>query len=42
MERVRDEFRLAMEAIEAAMGERIEEDVILGTGIVGGFGAGWS
>ena len=45
MEGVRDEFRLAMEAIEAieaATGERIDEDVILGTGIFGGFGTGWS
>jgi hypothetical protein len=42
MEGVCDEFRLAMEAIEAGTGERIDEDLILGTGIIGGFGAGWS
>jgi hypothetical protein len=42
MEGVCDEFRVAMEAIEATTCERIDEDVILDAGMFGGFGAGWS
>lgn len=42
MEGIGDEFRLAMEAIEATTGERIDEDVILDAGTFGGFGVGRS
>jgi hypothetical protein len=42
MEGVCDQSRVAMEAIEATTGERIDEGVILDAGMLGGFGVGWS